>query len=320
MITSFVWQKKTLLQNVSRADLAKALWDKESLLWVDLENPTEFESEILIEVFGFHPLAIEDCLNDTSEPKIDEYEDHVFLVVHAADFDTQQVRSIELDMFVNKNYVVTFHKQPLVSINAVKELMARKASVLSDGTDMLMHAILDRLVDQYQPVLTGHQRRVDELEDRAFDEKEGDRFLQKILNVQKDVLYLKRIIGPQRDTVSHLSKNTYDFIKAKRAIYFRDIYDHLFRLYQMAEELDGILKGIMQVYFSHQSNQLNQAIKAMTILATIALPSIVIASIYGMNFHNIPELRWPFGYLFAIGLMIVSSALLLMWMKFKKWF
>src|SRR3990167_2300148 len=109
MLTSFVWHKKTITQNVSRPDLAKALWDKESLVWVDLENPDAFESESLVELFNFHPLAVEDCLNDHGEPKVDDYEEYLFLVVHAIDFRVkEELKTIELDLFVNKNFVVTF--------------------------------------------------------------------------------------------------------------------------------------------------------------------------------------------------------------------
>lgn len=320
MLSSFVCYKKTIMQNASRPDLAKALWDKESIVWVDLEAPDEFESESLVELFNFHPLAVEDCINDSSEPKIDDYEDYLFLVVHAASFDSGNgLNTIELDIFVSKNYVVTFHKEAIPSIAQIKELVIRKPALMCEGTDMLVHAILDRLVDRYLPVLTEHDRRIDEIEDQVFEET-SETILQKILKVQKDILLLKRIMGPQRDTMSHLSRTVQSFVRPKNLIYFRDIYDHLFQFYQMAEEMDGLLKGIIQIYFSHASNQLNQAIKTMTVLATIALPSIVIASIYGMNFRHMPELAWPYGYYFSLGLMAASSAVLLIWMKVKKWF
>jgi magnesium transporter len=321
MLSSFVHKKKQLTVNVSRQELAKALWEKDSLIWVDLEDPSEFESEILVELFNFHPLAVEDCLIEHSEPKIDDYEEYLFLVVHAAGkTEEDEFRTVELNLFVNKHYVVTFHKEPIQSLSQVRE-DARKStgSVMGEGTDMLAHAILDRLVDRYLPVLTEHGRRLDEIEDRLFDNT-GDEFLRKILKIQKDVLYLRRVMSPQRETMSHLSRSARSFVRPKNLIYYRDIYDHLFRYHQMAEELHALCNGILQVYFSHVSLKLNQVIKTLTVIATIGLPPVVIASIYGMNFKAMPELSWEWGYFFSLGLMTVSSAILVVYMRLKKWF
>lgn len=321
MLSSFIGQKKIISSNVSRQELAKALWEKEAIVWVDIENPDDFETEALVELFNFHPLAIEDCIADHSEPKIDDYEDYLFIVVHAAKMvPGEELRTVELNIFVNKNYVVTFHKEPIQSIAQVRDALSRKqSSSLFEGTDVLVHAILDRLVDNYLPVLTEHERRIDLIEDQVF-EQEGEGFLSRILKIQKDILFLKRIISPQRDTMSHLSKTVQSFVRPKNLIYFRDIYDHLFQFYQKAEELDGQLKGILQIYFSHVSTELNQVIKKLTILATVALPSVIIASIYGMNFKHMPELQWEHGYFTVMGLMILTSIGLFVWMKQKKWF
>lgn len=321
MLTSFVFKKKNLSVNVSRQELARALWDKEALVWVDLESPSEFESEILIELFNFHPLAIEDCINDRSEPKIDDYEDHLFLVVHAVNGKSQEeLKTIEVDVFVSKNFVVTFHKEPVQSIAQLRDQIHRQSDVvMAEGSDMLLHAILDRLVDRYLSVLTDQERKIDELEDELFADDAKD-FLPKILKIQKNVLYLKRIIGPQQETINNLSRSGTGIIRPKRVVYFRDIYDHLFRFYQMAEELHGLLNGIMQVHFSHASTKLNEVIKMMTVIATLSMPPMVIASIYGMNFQHMPELEWQWGYYFSLGLMTLSSAIVVIYMKIKKWF
>ena len=321
MLTSFVCNKKTITCNLSRQDLAKILWEKDSLVWVDLDDPSEFESEILIELFNFHPLAIEDCLNDSSEPKIDDYEDHLFLVVHAVNGrSAEELKTIELDIFVSKNYVVTFHKQPVQSISQFRDLLAKKSDTfMTEGSDMLLHTILDRLVDRYLPVIADQERKIDIIEEKIFSENK-DNVLPSILKIQKDVIYLKRIIAPQQETVGNLSRSARSFIKPKNMVYFKDIYDHLFRYYQMTEQLHSLLTGILQVYFSHVSTKLNEVIKTMTVIATIGIPPTVIASIYGMNFKHMPELYWEWGYFFSLGLMTLSSAIILIYMKIKKWF
>jgi magnesium transporter len=321
MLTSFVYRKKGLEWDLSRKDLAKVLWEKDALVWVDLEDPSEFESDLLVELFNFHPLAVEDCLIEHSEPKLDDYDEYLFLVVHAAAKEKgEELKTAELNLFVNKNYVVTFHKQPIPSIQSVRnDVMRRQGTPLSDGTDMLVHAILDRLVDRYLPVLTEHERRIDEIEDKLFEDA-GDDVLRRILDAQKDVLFLRRIMSPQRETMSHLSRSAHSFVQSNHLIYYRDIYDHLFRYHQMAEELHGVLNGVLQVYFSHVSFKLNQVIKTLTVIATIGLPPVVIASIYGMNFKAMPELTWEWGYFFSLGLMTLSSIVLVVFMKVKKWF
>lgn len=320
MLTSFVCKKKIVTPNVSRQELARALWDKEALVWVDLESPSEFESEILVELFNFHPLAIEDCINDSSEPKIDDYEDHLFLVIHAVNGKSQEeLKTIEVDIFVSKNYVVTFHKDPVQSISQLRDQIHRKSdAMMAEGSDMLLHAILDRLVDQYLSVLTEQERKIDEIEDQIFTDNKN--FLPKLLKIQKDVLYLKRIIGPQQETINNLSRTGTGIIRPKRVVYFRDIYDHLFRFYQMAEELHALLNGMLQIHFSHVSAKLNEVIKMMTVIATLSMPPMVIASIYGMNFQHMPELEWQWGYYFSLGLMTLSSAIVVIYMKIKKWF
>ncbi len=321
MLSSFIWRKKTISVNVPRQELAQALREKDALVWVDLEDPNEFESDSLVELFNFHPLAVEDCLNDHSEPKVDDYEEYLFLVVHAVDKESrEELKTIELDLFVNKNFVVTFHEEPVQSVVQVRELVSRSLDAfVPDGTDMLVHSILDRLVDNYLPVVTSYERRIDEIEDQMFEDGQNN-FLPRILKLQKDVLYLKRIIAPQREVMSQLTRSARSFVRPKNLIYFRDIDDHLFRFYQMSEELLGLLNGALQVHFSHLSHRLNEVIKTMTVLGTIALPIMALSSIYGMNFKHIPELQWEYGYYYVLGVMTLISVILLVYMKVKKWF
>lgn len=321
MLSSFVIRKKAVAANVSRQELAQALRDKDAMVWVDLEDPNEFESESLVELFNFHPLAIEDCLNELSEPKLDDYEEYLFFVVHAVDPSAKdELKTIELDVFVNKNMVVTFHKKAVNSVVQVRECMTRKFDpFVPDGTDMLAHAILDRLVDNYLPVVSSYERRIDEIENQLF-QNGRDHLLQRMLKLQKDILYLKRIIAPQREVMSQLARSARSFVRPKNLVYFRDIDDHLFRFYQMAEELVNLLNSILQIYFSHASAKLNEVIKALTVIATLALPPMVIASIYGMNFSHMPELDWRWGYFYSLGLMTLSSAVIIIFAKWKKWF
>jgi len=324
MIKSFYYKKGAELEtDVSRSRMLSALGEKAGLLWVDLEAPNEFEEETLVEIFNFHPLAVEDCITDQSHPKVDDYEEYLFMVVHALTMKQkgkhEELGTSELDIFIGENYVVTVHRDPLSCVAMTRDFAVKKtATIMSGGSDILAHAILDRLVDNYLPVLNEYDIKIDALEKEMFNHASKN-FLETLLQTKQDIFNLRRIIGPQRDTVYSLTRNPNRFIKPKHLMYFRDIYDHLFRIHSMAEAYHENLNNILQVYFSYSSFRLNEVLKHLTVLATITMPPVIIASIYGMNFKHFPELEWALGYPFAIGLCVFSSLGTLVWMKFKKW-
>ncbi len=324
MISSFFYKKGGQLEtNLSRARLLSALGEKSGLLWVDLEDPSEFESDSLVEIFNFHPLAIEDCMTDQSQPKLDDYGEYLFMVVHAVTLSEKgrksELRTAELDIFISDHFVVTVHKKPLVSVAQVRELVEKKPTTLMEnGPDLLVHSLLDHLVDRYTPVLDEYDDKINSLEKEMFQHASKG-FLQTLLQVKQDIFHLRRTVGPQRDTLYSLSRDSNAFIRAENLMYFRDIYDHLFRIYGMAEAYHENLNNILQVYFSYSSFRLNEVLKHLTVLATVTMPPVIVASIYGMNFKHFPELEWAMGYPFAIGLCIFSSLAMLVWMKIKKW-
>lgn len=324
MISSFLYKKGAAVKSdLSRASMLAARQEKGSLLWVDFESPSEFEEETLVEIFNFHPLAVEDCITDQSQPKVDDYEEYLFLVVHAVTMcekgKHKELSTIGLNVFIGENYVVTFHKDPIPGIAQVREVIQKKAQVLMGGTsDLLAHSVLDHLVDGYMPVLHEYDTKIDALEKHMFENGSKD-YLNTLLQIKQDIFTLRRVIAPQRDTLYSLTRNPTRFIKTKNLMYFRDVYDHLFRIQSMAESYQDTLNSILQVYFSYTSTKLNEVIKRLTVLATITMPPVIVASIYGMNFRHMPELEWPFGYGFALGLCVISSLGMLLWMKFKKW-
>lgn len=322
MLNSFLYRKaKPLETNISRAQMLQTLQEKEVLLWVDFENPDEFESDALVEIFNFHALAIEDCLTDLSQPKVDDYEEYLFLVVHALQTSAEKkLRTVELDLFLGKNFVITFHKEPVTSITQIRENAVRKPEVFfGHGADRLVHVLLDQLVDNYLPVMDAYDEKIEALEEAMFNHHDSGA-LATLMELKRDVFHLRRIIVPQRDMVNYLTKNPSAFMKPKHLMYFRDVYDHLFRLYGVAEGFHETLSSLLQAYFSYSSHRLNEVMKRMTILATVTMPAVIIASIYGMNFRHIPELDWRYGYYFSLALILGTSAFMLLWMKYKKWF
>lgn len=330
MIHSFYYQKgKPLETNLTRPQMFAALGNKDGLLWVDLESPDDFENECLVELFNFHDLAIEDCITDFSQPKVDDYDEYLFVVIHAVkkallekqDYfcAEQRFETVELDMFLGKNYLVTYHRQPIIAVEQIRDIVMKKSDrSMSHGSDLLMHSVLDHVVDNYQPVLDDLEEVIDHLEEEAFNNPPKD-YLATIMKVRHDVYNLKKVISPQRDTINNLSRNPTAFIKRSHIMYFRDVYDHVYRIYGLAEGFHEIIGSLLQAYFSYSSHKLNEIMKRMTVLATLTMPAVIIASIYGMNFRNMPELDHPLGYLFSMVLMAVTSLILLIWMKWKKW-
>lgn len=321
MMHSFVQEKSKPFEiNVSRARMLQALKDPDCLLWVDLENPDDFESESLVEIFNFHPLAVEDCVMDKSAPKVDDYDDYLFLVMHAVcSTGAPELDSVELDVFLGKNYVVTFHKTSVRSVEQVRDIVRKKNGfVMGHQPTLLVHALLDRLVDNYMPVLDRYDTKIDQLEDDAFKDA-GEKYLAMLLQIKHDLSTLRRIVSPQRDIIYFLTRNASDFVGPEQVVYFRDIYDHLFRILGLTESFNEKIGLLMQVHFSYTSNNLNNIMKRMTVLATLSMPALIIASIYGMNFHHMPELDSPYGYFFSLAVMGGTGVVMLIWMKWKKW-
>lgn len=324
MIKSFYYKRGAELEtDLSRARMLAIVQEKAGLLWVDFEDATEFEQETLVEIFNFHPLAIEDCITDQSQPKVDDYEEYLFLVVHGLKMfekgKHRELGTLELNIFIGPNYVVTFHNGPISGVSQVRDALPKKVQTLMGGTsDLLAHSILDHLVDGYLPVIHDYDVKIDELEKHMFRNGSAN-YLQTLLQVKQDIFMLRRIIAPQRDTLYYLTRNPSPLIKTKNLMYYRDVYDHLFRIHSMAESYHDTLNSILQVYFSYASTKLNEVMKRLTVLATIAMPAMIIASLYGMNFKNMPELQWQHGYVFSIGLMFFTTVALLVWMKIKKW-
>jgi magnesium transporter len=320
MLTTYVYRKgKEIETSVSRADMVKALRDKETMLWVDIEDPTEFESETLVEIFNFHPLAVEDCVTDISQPKVDDYEEYLFLVMHAVTVVESKLETIEVDIFLGENYVVTFHRSGVKSLLLMRELAVRKPEYFfGQGSDLLVYHMLDRLMDDYHPVLEFYETKIDCLEEGIFNHSSKN-YLETVLQVKRDIFHCRKIIAPQRDTLNHLTRNPGSLINSRNLMYFRDVYDHLFRIYGTVDGFHEWVNGILQAYFSYSSNRLNATIQRMTVFATLSMPAIMIASIYGMNFKHMPELNHPYGYFAALGTMAVISIAMLVFMKLKKW-
>jgi magnesium transporter len=306
------------------------LADTSLFLWVDLESPAEAEwKEVLESVFHFHPLSVEDCVKPSPSPKVEEYApregdhftDYLFMVIHAVDFDRKDncFATSELDFFLGKNFLVTYHDQPLRSVSAVEARALNGTMGIARAPDRVAHSLLDTLVDNYKPALDDLGLQIAELEQLAL-EKPGKETLNKILRVKKEVVHLRRIIGPQREVLSRFAAGEFKLVRPQLVPYFRDVYDSLFHISELAQGYADSLTGILQVYLNMSSNQTGEVVKLLTLITVITTPLMMIGTWYGMNFKDMPELDYEHAYPIATGCMVLSTLATYLYFKKKKWF
>ncbi len=322
MIRIFTISKQTQrLETPVLQDIPDLVKDRSRMFWVDLEDPTDEEIGVLNGLLGFHPLAVEDCIQDTQSPKLDDYGDYVFMTVHGVDFSQLEERfsTHELDVFIGENFLVTHHKQQHKSVFDTRGRVVKNPAYLLRSPDWLLYTILDAMMDNYAPAMDLFDERVNRVEADVFGH-EPDRALNEVLSLKREILHLRRIIVPQRDILNRLSHECERFIKREHFIYFRDVYDHLVRISETADIYRDILTGILDAYLLLTSNRLNTVMKTLTIITTIMMPLTVIVGIYGMNFDYMPELRTRYGYFVVLGIMAILVVVMMGMFKKKKWF
>ena len=323
MIQSFIFSDGRLVGRdleVEALRLVRA--DKGLILWVDLANPTEEEIKALLEgVFQFHPLAIEDCVTPSSLPKIEDYEDYLFLVTHAVDYTRQEkFATTELDLFLGKDYIVTFHRTPLRSVQALTERLVKNSGPGPRGPDRLAHTLLDLLVDNYAPVISVLNDELEELEEGVLAKTSAPALVSDILQVRSDFSRLRTIVRPQRDVIDRLARGDSKYIRPQLLPYFRDLRDNLARLEDTVSNYHERLMMAFDIHLNKAAFEANEGIKFLTALTAITLPAVIVGGWYGMNFENMPELKSPHGYLFAWVIMLVSTIAMAVYLKKKKWF
>ena len=323
MIHSFVFNEGKLVGRDLELEALRLVGaDKGLILWVDLDDPTEAEAKAVLEnVFQFHPLAIEDCLTPSSLPKIEDYETYLFIVTHAVDFSkTDKFASTELDLFLGKEYLVTFHRTPLKSVQATIDRVVKSTGVVARGPDRLAHTLLDNLVDNFQPAMAELGSELEEMEEIVLAKKSGENFVNEILHVRADFSRLRSIVRPQRDLIDRIARGDSKLIRPVMLPYFRDLRDNLARLDETAASFHERLLMAFDIYLNKAAFEANEGIKILTALTAITIPAMLIGTWYGMNFERMPELTSPHGYVYVIGLTVTATLMMVLYMKKKKWF
>ena len=332
MIRSFAFTTQGRLhsKDIDTFLMPTLLADTNLFLWVDLEKPTPEETRMILEeIFHFHPLSIEDCVQVSPSPKVEEYhpkegdrfQQYLFMVIHAVDYSRKDgvFATSELNFFLGKNFLVTYHEVPLRSVQSTEDRCLRGTVHVARAPDRVAHTLLDGIVENYKPALDELSLEIAELEDQVIQHPNRST-LNHILQIKKEVLHLRQIIGPQREVLARFARAEFKLIRPHLVPYYRDVYDSLFHISELAQSYTDSLTGILQVYLNMSSNQTGEVVKLLTMITVITTPLMIVGTWYGMNFRGMPELDWRFGYELAMGITVLSTAVTFWYFKRKKWF
>jgi magnesium transporter len=332
MITIFQYLNTTIRQ-LDLKELHRAMHGDAGMIWVDLENPTEAEEEtLLLSMFDFHPLTIDDCRkgNDPEGhlPKVEDFGDSLFVIfnpvegVMASDdgesMFRMEIRTSQLSAYLTKRMLVTHHYTPLQSITNAMQLLAKNPLSLGKGPDFLFHFIIDDIVDNYTPILDRMDEAIDSMEEEVF-QKPSQISMMRILHLKRNIMTIRRVAVYQREMLSRLSRGEFELIDREEMIYYRNVYDHLVRMTDLADSYRDMVTALLEAYLSVTSNKLNQVMKVLTIISTIFLPLSVITGFFGMNFTHLPIAEWEYGVIATTLFMIVVAGGMILVFKRNRW-
>jgi magnesium transporter len=300
-----------------------AQWSRETdeCIWVDIQSREKEDIEPLLEEwFGFHELAAEDSTSDNTLPKYDAFEFYDFFVLRSIKLSLEEhgIDTIKLACFLGRNFLVTVHSGPLEAIESVNSRLPHDGRMIKRGTDFLLHAILDVIVDAHFPLIDQIEERIDQIHEAVFSSPSPS-LLEELLHLKRDLNVLRRQSLPQRELFNAISRGDAKFIRHEHVIYFRDLYDHMFRIGESIDVERDLATTTMEAYLSVIANRTNEIMKVLTVFSSILLPINFVAGVYGMNFEHMPELHWKFGYLFAFLMMLSIGALMLLWFWHRGW-
>ncbi len=307
-------------------DTVRELLHKHPVLWVDVDGLADVETvRQLGEIFGLHPLALEDVLHVYQRPKLEQYGDHFFLVARMASLNAH-LESEQLSVFLGKGFVLTFQDSlPGDCLDPVRNRIRNsRGRIRQYGPDHLVYALLDAVVDCHFPVLENYGEQLDALEDRIL-EAAGTPSIAAIHSIKRDLLTLRRALWPLRDALHSLLRDPIPLVTEETRVYLRDCYDHTLRLIEMLETYRELCADLIDLHLSSVNNRMSEVMKVLTVFSAIFIPLTFISGIYGMNFDpdaspwNMPELRWLYGYPGALGFMLLVATALLMFFYRKGW-
>jgi magnesium transporter len=310
----------------ARADtLSAALLDARSLVWVDFSSePDDSCERIMRDVFHFHPLAIDDALKESHVPKLDDWGTYLYLVLHAVTFDPsadEQLSTHELDIFIGPTYIVTHREYDIEALDRLWDSCGRDERITARGAARLLYHLVDDLVAAHMPVADAVDAELERIEERVLAAAAGA--LPDVLRIKRSLLHLRRIVAPQRETLNRLARDEFAAVAGGERIYFRDVYDHLVRLYDITEGLRDLAAGMLDTYLSVVNNRMNEVMKTFTLITTLFMPISFVTGFFGMNFFTAqsPPPGWTARVVFwaVCGGILLLPFLMFRWLRRRRW-
>jgi magnesium transporter len=319
-LTCRLYRNGTVAEEDVEPDRISDLLDEDdTLLWVDLEDPTAEQLSMLQGEFALHPLAVEDALHRRQRAKVEVYENHFFLVVHALRLDEQELHDSEIHVFVGPGFLLTIRYAPSFDMSTVRRRWEKQAELMREGGGALLYTLLDEVVDDYFDVVERLEDDSEEVEEAVFAEHPVADLQEQIFLLKKRVLQFRRAVLPLREVLDLLQEEV-GVVTDRLRPYFRDVADHVIRVLEFVDNLREILTTALEAYLSQVSNRLNQVMKQVTSWAAIILVPTLIAGVYGMNFvRPFPDFGHRWGFWIAIGLMLLSGGSLFWAFRKRGW-
>jgi magnesium transporter len=302
--------------------LDEAFRSRQGPVWIDADERSDLLEAFLRDRLELHPLIVEDIFFDRTTPKVEDFGAFLYVVVHAVRPDglhPHSLQTIELDLVIGRDWLFTHHGIAMSSVDGVAQELTRNPRLLQRGPAYLAHAIIDRLTDHYLPVVDRFDDEIDEVE-KALMGGADPALLRRLFALKRSLQRLRRVATYQRDLLQRLSRGEFEIIPERSLPFFRDVYDHFVRIADLAESYRELVTAALEIYLSVAANRTNEIMKVLAMISTIMLPLSFIAGVYGMNFENMPEIKWRLGYPFALGLMLLVAVALGVFFRRRKWF
>jgi magnesium transporter len=323
----------------SEGEITQAIREGKGCLWVDFESPTEDDRRALQSLFAFHRLALEDCFAHSHHPRLHDYGDYVYLVVHAIAEQPQpeparpepkptqladelppprrSVKTAEIDAFLGTNYLVTWHDADIPAVAQVRQRVLELPSLTARGADRVLAELLDEIAEGYVDVVERLNEAIDVLEGKLF-RRVGASALREIFSMKKDVVHLRRVCGPQREVVNRLARGEFRVVSKEESLFFRDVYDHVYRTTEMLESLRDVLTSALEVYLTITANRTNEIMKVLTIFSIVIMSASLVAGIYGMNV-DLPRIGGMADFFVILVVMAAIAAVSIAWFRRRRW-
>ena len=310
-----------LRRDLEKDEIKKAFEAKGGLLWLNVFEPTEEDGRFMTHDLGLHPLSVADCVDPSlHNVKIEEYDEYLFLILRGIDYtiDADILQTNELDLFLGPHFVLTAHNTFLYTVDSIRRLVEQDGSPMRWGAVYLAHALVDTLVSNMMPAIERLGDRADDIEEGILDMPDQSA-VEAITTLKRSCLRLRRAISAQREVLNHLSRHESHLLSLEDQRHFRDVYRDITRIEGVNEGLRERMDTALTIYLSVVTNRQNDAMRILATVAVIFLPLSLLAGIYGMNFVNMPELEWTWGYFAVVGFMVVSILVTLWWFWARRW-